>query len=507
MSKEESAARSPLVRRWKIFSWAFVALLAPMLLWSLASPLGSVPDEPSHAIRAAAVVRGQIVTDAWAGDPSKARSDVPAYIARMNTLACFARKPNVTPACAAPLTGDPDAIVITGNSSGNNSPAYYAIVGLPTLFLDGDVALYGMRFVNALLCATALAAMFMQLTTLRRSRWAVTGAVVAITPMVLFLSGSINPNAIEVASAGALFATLVALVRTTDDRALLWERIALILVSLGLLVNTRSISLLWVLVIAGAVLALASVKTPVRLLSRPPIWVLIVLSAAVSIAALVWYAHPTPYAPDLPSTQPTGSGEALRSMLVRTFEFTSGYVGDFGWLDTPSPAFSVIVWSALIVALIVAAFVWGSGRSRWVAAAFGAVMIIVPPAAQAILAPQLGYIWQSRYMLAMLLCFLVACGLSIDDSVGETAVVGRVRRLAVVVIVLLAIGHVMSFLWTLRRYVVGINGSLNTMFVNPPWQPPLGWLPLTVLMVVWAAGASWLVYRSLLWRDDIHAAR
>ena len=46
--------------RWRTFGVAFLAIFLPMLLWALASPLMSVPDEPSHAIRAAAVVRGEV---------------------------------------------------------------------------------------------------------------------------------------------------------------------------------------------------------------------------------------------------------------------------------------------------------------------------------------------------------------------------------------------------------------------------------------------------------------
>src|SRR4051812_20391801 len=51
----ESTETSWQRRRWLTFLVAFVALLLPMVLWALASPIGSVPDEPSHAIRAAAV--------------------------------------------------------------------------------------------------------------------------------------------------------------------------------------------------------------------------------------------------------------------------------------------------------------------------------------------------------------------------------------------------------------------------------------------------------------------
>lgn len=98
------------VGRWRRFAVAFALLLVPMLLWALASPLGSVPDEPSHAIRAAAVVRGQIVTPPWAENSSLARSIVPRYVAHMIQLTCYAGRPEITPVCEFPLVGDPDSL-------------------------------------------------------------------------------------------------------------------------------------------------------------------------------------------------------------------------------------------------------------------------------------------------------------------------------------------------------------------------------------------------------------
>ena len=139
--------------RWGVLASAFFLLLAPMLIWALASPLGSVPDEPSHAIRAAAVVRGEPVSQQWAEHPSLAIAEVPRYVAQLQDRTCFAFHPRLSAACVTLPAGDPNEIVLTGTSAGNNGPLFYAIVGLPTLFLSGDVALYAMRFVNAILTA------------------------------------------------------------------------------------------------------------------------------------------------------------------------------------------------------------------------------------------------------------------------------------------------------------------------------------------------------------------
>jgi hypothetical protein len=481
--------------RWRVFSIAFVALLAPMLLWSLASPLGSVPDEPSHAIRAAAVVRGEVFTGVWSENSSLARADVPAYVAFMHLRTCYAFQPEITADCIGTVAGDPNAIVTTGQSASGNSPLYYAIVGWPTLVFDGDVALYGMRFVNAIIVAALFALMFMQLSLLGRSRWAMIGAAVAITPMVLFLSGSINPNALEAASAGALFATLVGAFRREGTRRVLWERVAIAAIAVVLLVNTRGIALLWVLLILGAALALGDRAVVGRLLRRPAAWVLMAIAAIGSGVAAWGFLHPT-----LSSTAGAGTGIgaplAFFNMLTKTFEYADGYVGIFGWVDTPSPAFSVIVWSILIVGLIVAGVVWGNRRSRWTVLGLVATMVIVPAVTQAILAPSLGYIWQGRYMLAILVCLLVASGIALDDQYETRPLSSQARVTLIIGLTLAGVGQVFSFVWALRRYVVGIRGSVKDMFTSPPWQPPLSWEVLALLLAISLTLTAILIYRA-----------
>jgi hypothetical protein len=489
-----AVAQQSTPSRWMVFGLAFLALLAPMVLWAFASPLGSVPDEPSHAIRAAAVVRGEISTPAWTDNTSMVSAEVPAYVAHMHERTCYATRAEIPASCVVPVAGDPDALVTTGNSAGANSPLYYAIVGLPTLVLSGDAALYGMRLVNALLCAGLLALAFMQVSQLARSRWTLLTTAIAVTPMIVYLAGSINPNALEAASATALFVTLTAAFRAESSRRVLWERIAIAALSVVLLVNTRSIALLWVLVVLGAALALGRAEVIRPLLRRPAAWVLLALAGLASVAALLWYANPPDTAPQAFSGTGTNAVSAFIAMLVRTFDFSDGLVGIFGWLDTPAPAFTVIVWSAAIIVALVLALLWGAQRSRWVVIGLLAVLVLMPAVTQAILAPQFGFIWQGRYMLAVFACLLVACGIALDDA-NDAPLTSRLKAVVAITVGALAIGHLWSFVWALRRYVVGAGGSLGDMLANAPWQPPLGWIPLTVLMAVALGAGSVLVYR------------
>jgi hypothetical protein len=58
------------------------------------------------------------------------------------------------------------------------------------------------------------------------------------------------------------------------------------------------------------------------------------------------------------------------------------------------------------------------------------------------------------------------------------------------------VAHLLSFLYVLRRYVVGIEEISNwqTMISQPSWQPPLGWLGITVLYAIVLAIAAQRLY-------------
>lgn len=485
-------------RRWRVFLVAFAAVLAPMLLWTLASPLGSVPDEPSHAIRAAAVVRGQIASVPWDQNPALARAEVPKYVAHMHAFTCFSFHPEISAGCLRPVEGDPNQIVTTGTSAGLNSPVYYALVGLPTLLMSGTPALYAMRGANAVLCAAALAAMIMQLLQLTKFRWATVGAFVAVTPMVLYLGGSINPNGLEVAAAGALFATLVVTLRTQANNRILWERSALILTAAALLISTRSIALLWVLIIVGTATFFADRRIVKDLIRHPAAWAAVSLSGIFAVLTTIWYLTPATFA----GKPEAGTGLSRKieffTMLFRTLDFSDGLVGFFGWVDTPSPSYSVVVWSFAIVCVLISGFAWGSRRGRMALLVLSLVMVLVPSLTQAVLITSVGSIWQGRYMLAIFVCLMVTAGLAIDDSETSPSLSPSFRRFVITGLALISLGQVFSFVSTLRRYVVSVNGDIRAMFTSPQWQPPLGWIALMALLAVVVGAAAVLTYRTAM---------
>ena len=485
-------------RRWLVALVVFGLSLAAMCSWALATPIGAVPDEPSHFIRAAAVARGQfdpgpVPTVKW-----MAQSEVPEYVAHTGAQACFAFHPEVTAACQTVVKGNQDRIVPAGQTAEANSPLFYAAVGLPSLILSGNKALYAMRFTSAALSSLLIAVTFMSLSQLRRPRWAYLAAFVGMTPMVLFLGGSLNPNAVEATGAAALFATLVVLVSGRSSRGRLLERLSLVLLSTVLLTGTRDIALLWVILAVIAALLLGERGALSDLIRNPFVWLTIGLAAVVCLAELLWFLKPASTDPIPPFVgAETSPVVAFVVMMLNTFDYGLGWVGIFGWLDTPAPAITLVGWIVAISAITLPAIVLSRGRHLSALLLLVGALLLVPALSQAAVVKSTGYIWQGRYTLAIFMMVLIAAGICLDRiSLPDP---NRLAGIAlVVVIALLGVGHLAAFLTTLRRYVIGYQASPQLMITQPHWQPPGGWPLLTIFFVVVVAISSALVVRATL---------
>lgn len=104
--------------------------------------------------------------------------------------------------------------------------------------MTGESAEYAVRAVSALMGATFLALAIGTASCMRRSFCPTTAALVAVTPMVLYLNGSINPIALEMFTMASHFSKCMSGV------------------SGAVLANTRALSLIWLTaaVVAAVVL-------------------------------------------------------------------------------------------------------------------------------------------------------------------------------------------------------------------------------------------------------------
>jgi hypothetical protein len=494
--------------RLPIFWSAWSILFVLMALWSVATPLMASPDEPAHVIRAAAVVRGEFVGNPSTRVPGSTDVTVPKYVADANNYpACYAFRSEVSARCE-PWPSHDDREVSSTTTATLNSPVFYALTGLPSLVLDGAPALYAMRLVVALITSGLLAIAFAALSGFASRRFATIGMALGVTPMVLFLGGTVNPNAVEAAGAAGALATLLLIFRTDSPGRILWTRLTMLVVSIFFLCNTRSISLAWLLVITAVAVLMSQWRIFLAVFRRPASWVAVGLIAIIVATVGVYFIIPKGLT-QVANATGIGSGatDAFLTVLDRTFDYGAGWVGIFGWLDTPPPGALPIIWSVLLGGLILCAVVLARGRLRLGLIAWLVVFFLVPPITQAGLVHEWGYVWQGRYTLALFVGLGIIAGVALDERFPEIDF-APYRRLLITGIVLGGFGQVLAFAWALKRYVVGIafQQSWYDMLVRPQWEPPLHWLVLTVLFAAAIAVAGWALYSDVTGLDRVRPA-
>lgn len=483
---------------WKPFALAWLLLFALSAAWALATPIGGGPDEPAHVIKAASVVRGQLI-----GTPSELGQvvQVPAYLAYTHQQTCFAFYPDISASCSAALGTAPGAIVDGTTTAGLYNPVYYALVGAPTLFAQDQSGIYLVRLASAALSCLFLAAAFALLTTWRRRGVALLAFSVAVTPMVLFVNGVVNPNSLEIAAVLATFVGMLSIIAHPRSD-LLTSRAVVVLVSVSIAVNTRGLAPVWVAVAILVPLILARRSTLTALLRRTSVRVA-VLGVGISTAlAVAWSLGSSSLTAGLvPSgdiVSPTGDGvsaaDGIIATLERTFLLGQSMIGVFGWLDTFSPLVVFFVWTVFIGLLTAPAVILLHGRQLVFAVALMAGVVVLPALIQGAYITGGGYIWQGRYTLPAFVCLVVGLGAVL--ATRAPAVPPRVMvRLSTVVLVLWCGGQSYAFVSALKRYAVGADGTWAGMVRSAEWVPPGGILLWPVLFLAVSASAAVLLQR------------
>jgi hypothetical protein len=493
-----ASGASGLKNRWRFFAviWLLLSLVAA--LWSLGMPLNTGPDEPSHFVKAAAVVRGEL-----GGVPSADGTvvQVPAYVAYTPGQTCTAYNPEQTADCV-PLTPEPTGVIMSGTTTaGAYNPVYYALVGWPTLFFTDQAGLYAMRIVSGMIASALFAVGFMMLRGWSRPVIPLLGALIAVTPMVVYVNGIVNPSSLEIAGAFAAFVALLSIVLDPRQR-LLTERMLVLAIAGGLACSTRAISPLWVAILLLVPLVLLSRQALVELLRRRAVWLGIAAVTIVAISAFGWTLAVDSLALNAPQTSGSttydnvGASPAFGfvKMILLSVNLGQEMIGILGWFDTVLPPVVYFVWSALLGALAVTAGAILRGRRALLAIILLAGMIVGPAIVQAAYITGGGFIWQGRYTLPLFVCAVTGIAAVVSETWSglESQLA---RRLIVIVTTAWIACQVLSFVEALRRFSVGASGSYLAIFTAPAWAPPLGSAVLTVILLACLTLFAWLLFR------------
>jgi hypothetical protein len=476
-----ASRRSRRVQWWVSFA-LFTSLMSA---WALSNPLMAGPDEPEHTIRAASVARGELIGPTRPGYPDHVRFvKVPNRISRTAIVAgCFAFHPAVSAGCALSLNKGPDGTERKAISNGRFPPTPYAVLGLPSLINHSSAGVYLMRIFGAALCGALFASALLSLRQTRAAWLAASGLAFALTPMVFFVDSLVNPSGLEIAGGVAFWASGVVLVGKARKGVVDSRLVARTAIGAAVLVLARPLGMVWLAVAAVVLLLTCTAPALGRLLRARVVqlWAGAVLACiAFELAWITYYDSLGSKTPPGPSADGFSDLEVLRHTLGTTSESYREMIGVFGWVDTPAPALTVVLWTAMLGLLVGLGL--GVGRRRMVAAiaTLLALIVVVPAVLEFIEAERFGFGWQGRYTLPFAVGLPILCGYTLAQEPARILTRGR---LTIVLGTAFVVAHFLAFWQNLRRYAVGYNGPLAFWF-DAHWSPPL---PSLLLLVAYAA--------------------
>ena len=458
-----------------------------VLAWVFSNPPGAAPDEPSNYIKTVAIGSGQLLgrpgnypeaTGAAFGltGPQLARASLSTRWVQIPFrlvpagFACNAFRPALSAGC---LRGGLPQATSTDQPTyaGTYQPFVYLPSGLLTLFAnDARTALILARLGIALLCLGLIGLASWLLVRGGRNPLALSGLVVAATPMVVFSSASVSASGPEICAGLCFFAVVLRIAQPNRIDRWDWSALAF---SGSVLALSRPLGAFWV-ALGGLTLTLVIGPPSVwRRLRSGGIAALVALGI-VTLAAGAGFGWEAAFEPHR-SASLSEAVAFLPAALASFSQTLRGEIGIFGWLDTDLPALAYSAWYILVLSLVAIAAALGSWRDRLVLLSLVVLSVVVTVVLAAAFVLPLGFGLQGRHVLAL----TVAVPLFAGEILYRRA--GRLRRIAaghwfVAFAALAAAVQAVGWFANARRYAVGVNGPVD-FISNAQWTPPLGWWP------------------------------
>ena len=524
----------PLLRVWAVATALFFGLCA---VWSLATPIDAANDEGSQVIKAASVVRGEILgtpltaatarslpkgqvgvlkmCEVYLHQPGAQEHDAASRCSAPFTIVTvpqsFSTLPPSKPCNSNPLIPDECPTHLDGSKRpveaityvGRYPPLYYAVVGLPSLVSASDTAIYGMRLVSGLLTAVLLGLSIALVTTWSSRRLLLLAVTVATTPMLVVFGSTVNPSGLEMSAALCTWTGLLILVLEHAERPPP-SLVAACTATSALMALCRSLSPLWLALIAVFVAALRPAATRslaadrrVRIGS-----VVVALTMVVVVVYVLWAKslNVLPVGGIVPPNTPISS--VVELALGHTGLLISQFAGAFGWGFASPPLAGIALLTAAVGALVLGGIVTGARREVVVLAALIVTALVLPLLIVLSQANKDGIVWQARdgfplYCGVILVAGAIAGALVGQPRAGQSSAGNRVvRRLIVIVAVCVAGSQLADLLWAIRRYTVGLAGPLNPYAKSlVGYSPPVPTALLVVASLGLCAAYGWWIVR------------
>ena len=357
--------------------------------------------------------------------------------------------------------------MVVATSAGTAPPWYYAIVGASARVLSEGNGVLGYRMATVLLGAVIFGYALARSARYGGSAW----LVVALTPSAWFLTGVVGTSGIEIALVALALVEAVARFHPRAGS----DSLARVTVPLAVCLLLRPAAIIDI-----AVVALVVAPTLPRPVTRRAVAALATPFVVVAIASLAWNR----WSGFVFSNRSTADSDSFAGALGRSLgdipTTVHQAIGALGWNEFHAPFLAQAVWVATLA--FAAYWVFTHSPRRWWHVYWAVAALLLPTMVEVVVHGRIGPVWQGRYSIAFAIGGVLYAG---TCAIPPRAVMRRFLIAAVC-------AEVLTLWHTLRRYMVGLNGS--TTLQDPSWTPPLNpWL----LLAVNAAAMAWLAAMTL----------
>lgn len=378
-------------------------------IWMVVVPPFRGSDEFDHAYRASAVAHGQWRATEVPGDGRgllvEASSDLVKAAHGQCASLSYTGPDNCT--AVADLRG---GRVLVASGAANYNPAFYWVVGKAASITDGAAALYVMRITGALLCLLFIGLAAWAFRSTGRGTWAFAGLVIALSPVMVFSTVIAAPNGLEMASALALWSSLLNL-RGAPNRSTERGLLIIAFAAAGVLVTLRLLGPLFALLIVlttwiwDANLLGRAIRRHRRLFFAGSALVLLSVLMAVTWVVRTGSISPAP--------EKQGGEWSFSELVLWPLQS----IAAFPYRDQPGPMIVYPVVLLIFSTLVVAALRVGTRRDRLALVVALVVSLAIPLVITVLTYSGRGSMWQGRYGLPYSLGIVLVAAMVVDRQV------------------------------------------------------------------------------------------